>query len=225
MSRAYEVKQGDTMILIAHENHFRSWETIWNHENNRALREKRPNPQTLYPGDEVFIPDPVEKKVTAPSDQRHVFRLRPPAVLLFRIWLRDEADDPFADRRFELDVDGQRVAGRTAADGLVSTGVPPTATHAHLRLWLDDADPEDVVDWDMQIGHLDPANTISGAQGRLRNLGYDPGPISGNLTEETVEAIKALQLHLGYDVPTGELDEKVIQALAASHDGEGLSPS
>jgi len=218
MSKTYNVKQGDTMILIAHENRFRSWETIWNHERNRALREKRLNPQTLYPGDVVFVPDQETKELAAAVNQRHTFKLKSPERPVFKVWLRDETDEPFANCRYELTIDGELVKGRTTGDGLVSKEVEPTAKHASLRLWLDDSDPNDIVEWNMQIGHLDPADTISGAQGRMHNLGYKPGPVTGTMDAETVEAIKIFQHHLGYDIPTGELDDKTARALADIHD-------
>ena len=220
MSRMHTVKQGDTMILIAHQNGFASWETIWNHDRNSALREKRPNPQTLYPGDLIFIPEKETKQIAAAVNQKHTFKLKAPHNPVFKVWLRDETAEPYANCRYALKIDGEIVQGRTTADGLVSKEVRPTAKHASLKLWLNDADPENVAEWEMDIGHLDPADTISGVQGRLQNLGYQPGQITGSMNEETVQAIKTFQQHVGYDIATGELDENTTQALADIHDEE-----
>ena len=40
----YEILEGDTLLSIAHEKGFRSWETIWEHEKNAELRKKRSDP-------------------------------------------------------------------------------------------------------------------------------------------------------------------------------------
>jgi hypothetical protein len=218
MSKMHTVKQGETMILIAHQNGFMSWETIWNHERNNALREKRPNPQTLYPGDLIFLPDKETKEISAAVNQKHTFKLKPPENPIFKVRLKDEAGEPYANCRYELKIDGETVKGRTTGDGLVSKKVRPTSKHASLKLWLDDAEPEDVAEWEIDIGHLDPADTISGAKARLHNLGYRPGPVDGTMNQKTVDAIKAFQQHLGYAVPTGELDETTTRALANFHD-------
>jgi hypothetical protein len=218
MSKIHNVKQGETMILISHLNGFLSWETIWDHDRNKALREKRPNPQTLYPGDIVFIPDKEAKEVDAEVNTKHTFKLRPPKNVVFKVWLRDETEEPFANCRYELKIDGETIKGITTADGLVLKEVKPTARHASLKLWIDDSDPNDVAGWEMDIGHLDPADTVSGAQARLQNLGYKPGKVTGTMNNETLEAIKAFQQHIGYDIPTGELDERTNRALSEIHD-------
>jgi hypothetical protein len=218
MGTTHTVKQGETMIRIAHDYGFRSWETIWHHADNSALREKRPNAQALHPGDEVLIPDRIPKSVTVSDGRLHRFLLKKPKPALFQVWLKDETGAPFADRAYELTIDDEpMLRGRTASDGLVATEIKPTANHARLKVWLGESE-DDIVEWQMKIGHLDPADTITGAQARLQNLGYRPGPIDGTLNEATKEALMNFQRHIGYDFPTGELDEKTSSALASIHD-------
>src|SRR4051812_23195035 len=45
------------MSSIAHDFGFLNFETILNHPKNAELKKNRANPQVLFPGDEVFIPD------------------------------------------------------------------------------------------------------------------------------------------------------------------------
>jgi peptidoglycan hydrolase-like protein with peptidoglycan-binding domain len=47
---------------------------------------------------------------------------------------------------------------------------------------------------------------ISGVQGRLRNLGYDPGEVDGVLGERTRAAIRAFESHNSLPV-TGDLSQ------------------
>lgn len=63
MSTPYVVKTGDTIWTIARQ-HGVGWKALYNHPDNEALREKRPNPDQLFPGDVVMIP----QGVSAPSD-------------------------------------------------------------------------------------------------------------------------------------------------------------
>jgi N-acetylmuramoyl-L-alanine amidase len=52
--------------------------------------------------------------------------------------------------------------------------------------------------WPLRIGHLNPMDEtpdegVSGIQARLRNLGYDVGPIDHRLGRRTRAAIRAFQ--------------------------------
>ncbi|MCS6863044.1 MAG: peptidoglycan-binding protein, partial [Abditibacteriales bacterium] len=52
--------------------------------------------------------------------------------------------------------------------------------------------------WPLLIGHLNPMentpdNGVSGYQARLRNLGYNPGPIDGICGPRTRAAVRAFQ--------------------------------
>jgi peptidoglycan hydrolase-like protein with peptidoglycan-binding domain len=49
-------------------------------------------------------------------------------------------------------------------------------------------------------------------QGRLKELGHDPGPIDGRMRPQTQAALKALQNDYGL-APTGEIDPETRAAL------------
>lgn len=57
MAETHTVAQGDTLISIAHQYGFCDWKTIYFDGSNSELREQRPDPMVLAPGDEVHIPD------------------------------------------------------------------------------------------------------------------------------------------------------------------------
>lgn len=56
MSRAYVVKRGDNLSLIARRHGLGSWQEIYFHDDNAGFRRRRPNPNLIFPGDLVMIP-------------------------------------------------------------------------------------------------------------------------------------------------------------------------
>lgn len=51
------VKPGETLSSIAAKYNAGSWRDIYRHPQNAAFRRKRPDPNRIFPGDHVFIPD------------------------------------------------------------------------------------------------------------------------------------------------------------------------
>ena len=70
--------------------------------------------------------------------------------------------------------------------------------------------------YSLKLGGLDPVTEISGAQGRLKNLGYMIPAIDGQLGPETVEALHQFQQANGLDV-TGALDDATQAKLKEAH--------
>ena len=89
MGQTYIVKEGDTLTRIAHNHGFRSWQAIYEHDRNAELRELRPNPNVLYPGDRVYLPKRELKTVKEEAGARHSFRLKRLAAK-FRVVVADE---------------------------------------------------------------------------------------------------------------------------------------
>ena len=71
MSTTYKVKQGDTLLSIAADHGFRDWHRIWDDAGNASLREERPNPQVLYAGDVITIPELLGPPRACATDQTH----------------------------------------------------------------------------------------------------------------------------------------------------------
>ncbi len=72
MGSLYTVKYGDTLVGIAQANGYDSWREIYYHDDNWEFRQKRPDPDKIYPGDVLVLPDrappPPEKKSDIPED-------------------------------------------------------------------------------------------------------------------------------------------------------------
>jgi len=58
MSTRYVVRSGDSLNKIASTFHLRSWVEIYNNPENSDFKRRRPNPNLIFAGDVVMIPDP-----------------------------------------------------------------------------------------------------------------------------------------------------------------------
>jgi hypothetical protein len=57
MADWHKVKKDETLFSIAGQYDFLSYETLYNDPLNAAPRSKRSNPDILFPGDEIYIPE------------------------------------------------------------------------------------------------------------------------------------------------------------------------
>lgn len=217
MATTHTIEEGDTIFRIAARHGFNRWQVIWDDSENEDLRSRRASPQVLTPGDVIHIPDPRPGSADKASGQRHVFRRLAPEAL-FCVYLRDHAGRPYAGNDYELVVGSRKYAGKTESDGRVSHAVPLDADRGRLTLHLS-ADPSDTCVWLLDVGHIRPVEEIAGVQARLNNLGYKAGNVTGEMNESTRDALRTLQKHMGYETPTGELDDATLAALRDNQHG------
>jgi hypothetical protein len=57
MSKPYTVQPGDTLTRIAAREQYPSWRDIYYHPDNAAFRVKRPDPDRIFPGDVLMLPN------------------------------------------------------------------------------------------------------------------------------------------------------------------------
>jgi len=173
MADYHVVEQGEYLSKIASENGFLDHTIIWDHPNNAKLKEDRKNPNVLFPGDKVFIPDKEQRQETGGTDQRHKFAIKREKLML-RLVLEDIYEKPIANASCTLVVDDQSFELTTDGNGKIEHEIPPYAQQAALVIKGDDTPFQgDVIP--IKIGHLDPVETVSGQQARLNNLGYFAG--------------------------------------------------
>lgn len=185
----YTVRSGDYLSKIASEHGFANWRTIYDDPHNAEFRRLRPNPNLIYPGDQLFIPEKPAKTATAPAGGESRFRAHR-ATGTLQLTLLDFAGEPLANKSGTLEVEGTARPITTDGSGHFTAEIPPHLTHAVLTI-----DDTELV---LRIGQLNPmtdvdTGDVSGVQGRLANLGYLAGAIDGVLGEETREAIRAFQ--------------------------------
>jgi N-acetylmuramoyl-L-alanine amidase len=180
----HKVKQGECILSIAENNGF-FWETLWKLPENTELKQKRKDPNVLSPGDEVFIPDKQEKTENCATEQKHQFRKKGgPALIRLRLL---DFGKPRANLKYTLDIDGQLFSGTTDKQGHIEHFIPPDAQKGALQLGKN-REP-----FDLNLGAMDPIDTIEGVQKRLNNLGFDCCDPNGVMNEETKYAIKEFQ--------------------------------
>jgi len=205
----HKVVRGDCISSLA-VDHGLLWQTIWEHPENAELRSLRKEPNILMEGDEIFIPEREDGEHSGATEKKHKFRLKnAPAMLRVRVLRAGKA---VADTKYTLVIDGAMRTGTTTGEGDIEEPIEPNAAFATLRL-------EGMLDvFDLHLGALAPVKELVGVQQRLRNLGFNPGPADGEMTERTRRAIKDFQASAGLDV-TGDADDQTKDKLASVHDG------
>lgn len=209
MATIHKVEQGEHISSIADRYGFPDWRIIWEDGQNAGIRAKRTNPDVLYPGDEIAIPDKKIKTETRPTGQVHVFMLSAP-LLKLRLCIQDFDNHPMPGLACEVEVDGSTRPISTDGQGFLNLEIPATAKEGRLRI-------EAIgVDVPLKIGHMDPPEEDSGWVGRLINLGYYAGSV-GDLTDELLPvAIEEFQCDYSLKV-TGTLDQATRSKLLAVH--------
>jgi len=207
---SYVVKRGDCIASIAYEHgHF--WETIMNDPANLELKGARKDYHVLLPGDRLTIPPIRQKEVSAETDRLHKFQLNG-APEVFQMRLLDVNDEPRANLRYVLVIDGNSFSGTTDEQGELKQCIPPNARQGRILLGSG-ADTEEI---ELRLGDLDPTRAITGAQARLTNLGFDCGPVDGILGPKTRKAIQRFQKANELE-QTSELDDATLQELETMH--------
>jgi hypothetical protein len=236
---------GDCVSSIAIAHGF-DWASVWDHPQNTDLRRRRRTANILQPGDRVFVPEREVKRESGATQKRHIFSMKGvPARLRLRITneLTPEKvvqppkstppgalhathsdpdvtppkseEKPRANTPFVLDVDGRRHEGKTDGDGRIDVPIWPGAREAQLT--LDPGGPKQSVLL-IDLGHIDPEDTVTGAKHRLQNLGYGCGEVDELKTPAFRAALSAFQQASGLRV-SGELDEATRSALRQRHGG------
>ena len=72
---SYTVQPGDTLTSIAQRHGIASWQKLYNDPSNASFRDNHPNPNNIFPGDKINVPDisvpsPTIKAAPALSDYR-----------------------------------------------------------------------------------------------------------------------------------------------------------
>jgi N-acetylmuramoyl-L-alanine amidase len=166
MPKQYTVQQGDCISSIAAQFGLR-FDTVWNDGGNARLKQLRPDPNVLYPGDVVVIPDLSDRSEDRSSDNQHQFKKKDERThIKIRLLLDDE---PRAGLDYELQIAGQTINGTTDGAGCLNEVIPPHATDGVLI--VGSGTTREIIK--LGLGTLDPIDTEEGVRKRLDALGYD----------------------------------------------------
>ena len=208
MSVRHTVTQRETIASIAQDFGFSHFETLWNHPDNAELKAKRSDPNVLFPGDVVVVPDKESKTVTVATGREHEFVVRRHDLLL-RLSLVDLIGEPMADLECSLTINGKESKATTDAEGIVEVHVSAATREVTLSVGAQ----EQV----LEVGALDPASEVSGWQGRLRNLGHYFGPIGEESDpHDAAFSLRSFQADNDLDT-TGTPDDPTLAKLLKVH--------
>jgi hypothetical protein len=191
MASQYTIQPGDYLARIAQQNGFFDYRTIWDHAQNKQLKDLRKNPNVLAPGDILFIPDKTPKKESRPTGKTHRFRIKNETILL-RLILEDLYGKPVANAGCDLNIDGQPFHVVSNADGKIEQEIPLTAQNGDIVV-TDGKTPLMNVKLQIQIGYLDPVDVLSGQKARLSNLGYYLGSLDEDDDVQFRSAVEEFQ--------------------------------
>lgn len=160
------VRQGDSITKLAYEKGL-FWETVWNHPENKTLKDTRDDPNILLKGDRVFIPEKRVDDVPCASEKKHSFK-RKGIPERIRLQFLDERGQPMADQAYVLTIDDVRIEGHLDDKGWLVAPILPTARKGMVEV----GENGQLAPYYLNIGNLDPVSTDPGVMQRLRNLGY-----------------------------------------------------
>lgn len=200
----YIIRQGDHLSSVAYRCGFDA-DAVWNDPKNAQLRQVRPDPNILDPGDVLYIPDqdapPVMKSLTTGST--NAFVSDAPTVTLTQQFIGPDATT-YASRAYTIQELDQLTGLATDENGFARFPVPVTLATATL-VFTDTGEL-----WALRIGEMDPINTPLGIFKRLQNLGYlgldvqfDSSSLANNLDvlRMGLRSLKASQTSNGDDAP------------------------
>jgi len=180
----HTVRAGECLSTIAAQYGL-PWKALWDAPENAALRRKRKDPNVLLVGDVLTVPRPKDKQVAVKPGQAHKFVLKRDKV---KVYLRLTASlEGLGGEPYELEIEGQKIEGKTAGDGVIEAEVPPGLAEMTLTL------PKRRQKYTLALGEIDPISTLRGGQTRLFNMGLYAGEQHGELDEATASALEFFQ--------------------------------
>lgn len=209
------------MSAIAYRHGFSDYRIIYNHPDNAEFKKLRPDPNLIYPGDVLYIPDKDPGKKPGDTEKKHKFKKKGKKTYL-KLRIRDSEDKPYKDADYELTIDDSKdkLTGKTDGDGKLEQEIPPAAAKGELILKSKSGSDEIIAVIELELGQLDPIDQNTGVQARLNNLGFDCGDVDGTMDSETEAAIRAFQKKTPGLTETGTADEATKNKLVELHDWE-----
>jgi len=209
MAKIHKVQQGECISSIAKKYGF-CWETLWNHSANSELKAERKDPNVLLPDDNVHIPDADRKEEDGATQERHLFRRKgEPTRISLKLQINDK---PCAEQPYILQVDGHLYSGTTDSEGGLSEPIAGNAEKARLLVGPEGKQ----IEYQLNLGHMDPITEVFGIQRRLYNLGLYRGKIDNILGPATQAALHKFQAKYGLSA-TGQPDASTCVKLYEVH--------
>lgn len=224
----HKVKRGDTLSFIA-EKYNTTVEKIWNSAGNSKLKQKRDSPDILFSGDVLTIPAIEEKNEDAKLESNNKFYCDVNFGEIIIKFLKYEK--PRENLKYAAFFEKSCFSNDDKVD---DTGVVAHEVNFEEKMGVINLFPEKdsayiAEKYTLKIGELDPLDTISGIQARLKNLGYyfeneNKFPSIGSekpykdedMDIHTKNALAVFQIENDLE-PTGIYDDKTKDKLKVIH--------
>ena len=162
-SEPYVVGDGDYLTAIAYR--FATTETkVLADPKNAKLKENRPNPEILAPGDVVYVPRAPRKWLPVTVGGTNSFKATPPMVTL-NVVLKDHAGQPLASVGVETEPTVSDSPLTTDGSGTLTLQVPVHVKVVRVKV------PARGSAFSFRVGQMAPHTHDSGVLSRLRQMG------------------------------------------------------
>jgi N-acetylmuramoyl-L-alanine amidase len=197
MAKIHNVQQGETVSSIARKYGFPDWQALYNHPDNSALKEKRPNPDLIYPKDEIAIPERNLAKFKAKLNEKQTFKSKAKRNVI-KLKIGAIGGVLWANRKVELKVDEDIIESTTDDDGIAVFRLPKRHSHtAILNIYTLKETSKPSYSVEVKLGHLDPITELTGQQARLSALGFDCGLLTPKTNKRYEKALVEYQQAMG----------------------------
>ncbi|WP_259401949.1 peptidoglycan-binding protein [Pseudoalteromonas sp. SG41-1] len=128
----------------------------------------------------------------------------------------DDGDD-ITGKRVVLNIGNQTIDTVLQSDGLIEVELNNNdALTGNVDLYLKAGETTPTKSFAVQIGNLDPIDTLSGVQGRCNMLGFDCGTVDGVMGKKTRIGVKEFQYEHDLDGIPGPKTKAKLQQVFGS---------
>jgi N-acetylmuramoyl-L-alanine amidase len=193
MTQQHTVAQGETLLRIARQYGYKTSTALYNHPSNAEFKALRPDPNLIFQGDIITIPAKKEKFMPLRASSINTFVVQNEKEY-FRLQVSFEDGEDITGKRIVLNIGSQTIDTVLPSDGLIELELTSNdALTGSVDLYLKEGDSTPTKSFTVQVGTLDPVETLSGVQGRCNSLGFDCGTVDGVNGSKTIAGVKGFQ--------------------------------
>lgn len=207
------ITRGDCVDSLSYDAKVKS-DTVWDHPNNKKLKDTYKDRNVLMPGENLYMPDPeLQWERDKKTGQTHIFkRTLPKKKFKFQI-VQDKARTTITHT---VKVDGLDVPAVAAGEWL-ECEIPPNAKEAVITLTYNRGQLLNYAylktrEYKVKLGHVRPVTTAEGQEDRLRNMGFF-APLPDGAEPTLVEALERFQTSYGIEPADGVAGDDTINKL------------
>ncbi|MBB1506380.1 peptidoglycan-binding protein [Pseudoalteromonas sp. SG41-1] len=135
----------------------------------------------------------------------------------FRLQVSYDDGDDITGKRVVLNIGNQTIDTVLQSDGLIEVELNNNdALTGNVDLYLKAGETTPTKSFAVQIGNLDPIDTLSGVQGRCNMLGFDCGTVDGVMGKKTRIGVKEFQYEHDLDGIPGPKTKAKLQQVFGS---------